>query len=403
MLKSLSASLATLALVTTSVVPPSATATTAPAEDPAFTIVGEGEIPKIDDEHVLTDLQAHAELSDTAEEALVDHQTGIDPFTEIADQAASAPSYVHAEWRPKNSDAHALLVFNDDVPESIIEATKATGLVVEFRITDAPSASDQPDLVAVVHSELFGHPEIGEVSVSMEPIHGTIEVEAATDLEPEAVRSIAAQALGSGAARTSNDSIAGQKTPEVAVTVQDDLHQEPEYIGGKNFGSGCTAGFVVSNGSAYGISTARHCTQAVTSYDGGTFTHHTRMDTSQGDARWLRSTSGTPSPQFQIRAGHPRVVSGWRTPIVGESVCKYGKTTGRTCAFVYRNSVCSFGYCGLTAADKYISANGDSGGPWYNGASARGVHHGKSTINGVSRSLFSPVSSFSKMGAYVHF
>lgn len=403
MLKALSASLAALALVTTSVVPPSTLATTAPAEDPAFTIVGEGEIPKIEDEHVLTDLQAHAELSDTEEEALVDHQTGIDPFKDLADQASSSPAYVHAEWRPKDSDAHALLVFNDEVPESIIEATKATGLVVEFRITDAPSASAQPDLIALVYNEIYGHPEIDEVSVSMEPVHGVIEVEAATGLEPEAVSSIAAQALESGAARTSNNSLPGQKVPEVAVNVQDNLHQEPEYIGGENFGSGCTAGFVVSNGSAYGISTARHCTQAVTSYDGGTFTHHTRMDTSQGDARWLRSTSGVPSPQFQIRAGHPRFVSGWRTPIVGESVCKYGRTSGRTCAFVYRNSICSIGYCGLTAADKYISAGGDSGGPWYNGASARGVHHGVAPISGISRSLFSPVSSFSKMGAYVHF
>ncbi|MGM7669409.1 hypothetical protein [Microbacterium sp. A93] len=259
MLKSLSASLAALALVTTSVVPPSATATAAPAEDPAFTIVGEGEIPKIDDEHVLTDLQAHAELSDTTEEALVDHQTGIDPFKELADQAASAPSYVHAEWRPKDSDAHALLVFNDDVPESIIEATKATGLVVEFRITDAPSASTQPDLIALVYNELYGHPEIDEVSVSMEPVHGVIEVEAATGLAPEAVSSIAAQALGSAAARNLNDSLSGQKSPEVAVTVQDDLDQEPEYIGGKNF-LAAVALLVSSSVMAAPMASARHVT-----------------------------------------------------------------------------------------------------------------------------------------------
>jgi hypothetical protein len=49
-------------------------------------------------------------------------------------------------------------------------------------------------------------------------------------------------------------------------------------------------------------------------------------------------------------------------------------------------------YCGIAVTEAYISAGGDSGGPWFFGNGARGIHTGRLVVGGASRSGFTAIS-----------
>jgi hypothetical protein len=173
----------------------------------------------------------------------------------------------------------------------------------------------------------------------------------------------------------------------------------PEYRGGVPYPGGCTGGFVVRSGSTYGIASARHCTYTNFSYDGGTFVFQAQLPTTQGDIRWSRSTSGGVSSSFQYYPNMFRLVNAAVSPAVGTFVCKYGTTTGQTCSTVYATGKCGNGYCGLTIVQKGISARGDSGGPWFNGNTAMGIHHGTVDYGGALRSAFTRISAINLLNA----
>ncbi|MEI3614887.1 hypothetical protein [Pseudogracilibacillus sp. SO30301A] len=44
----------------------------------------------------------------------------------------------------------------------------------------------------------------------------------------------------------------------------------------------------------------------------------------------------------------------------------------------------------MTAVSRHITSGGDSGGPWFYGGTAYGIHSGYQTISNVKRSQFTP-------------
>lgn len=326
-----------------------------------------------------------------------------EPLLSALEVAQRHPDVVHVEVFPMDPDRDALVIFHGAVPEDVRAAAEQSGVAIDMRVASLPTAAQQRQNVNAVHDALVTHAAIEELSVSADPLTGSLDVDVVSTLSSQEITDLATAALTPSApTSTARGDDATAPATSIAVHRGDADDFDEEFRGGAAFAGGCTGGFVVRNAGTFGISTARHCSQEVGYYDGASVTHHSRMDGAYGDARWLRSTSGVAEPVFYMRAGHPRVVTGWRSPIVGESVCKFGLTTGRTCSFVNRTDICANGYCGLTAARDYISSNGDSGGPWYNGSSARGVHHGRAVISGATKSLFTPVANFSRMNAYVY-
>lgn len=59
-----------------------------------------------------------------------------------------------------------------------------------------------------------------------------------------------------------------------------------------------------------------------------------------------------------------------------QKLCKYGRTSGLTCDTVHDRTTCRDAYCNLIAMDHRYAAGGDSGGPWFWGGTAYGVHSG---------------------------
>jgi hypothetical protein len=76
------------------------------------------------------------------------------------------------------------------------------------------------------------------------------------------------------------------------------------------------------------------------------------------------------------------------------SVCRFGASSGNGCSAVYQINVCNTyssgdSYCGLIRTHRYTgSRDGDSGGPWYYGNNAYGVHSGSGWYYGIKRNFF---------------
>lgn len=78
----------------------------------------------------------------------------------------------------------------------------------------------------------------------------------------------------------------------------------------------------------------------------------------------------------------------WSSNSYGDRVCLSGATSGLRCGTIVDDATTAPGLSGnfyiRTKADSgWMSAGGDSGGPWYTGASggnqARGIHYGGET------------------------
>lgn len=90
----------------------------------------------------------------------------------------------------------------------------------------------------------------------------------------------------------------------------------------------------------------------------------------------------------------------WRalSPLRGQRICNYGRTTQAKCDVVLKprgRCVKYRGlprYCNLAATARAKTKAGDSGGPWYWGNDAYGILSGETRIGGRKRDVFSRVS-----------
>lgn len=152
----------------------------------------------------------------------------------------------------------------------------------------------------------------------------------------------------------------------------------PDARGGMNYSS-CTGGFIAKSGSSRYVVTARHCETKPSTYDGAT-TGPTTYTTN----RDLRRTylSGNHVATFRWDWGAYRTVQSVGNPVFGTLACKFGTTTGSTCATVIATDQCASydGYptfCGMARVSGYFSEPGDSGGPWFSGTKALAIHSGR--------------------------
>lgn len=183
--------------------------------------------------------------------------------------------------------------------------------------------------------------------------------------------------------------------------------------GGKLTGSGgpCTAGFSVENQAGTGgIATAGHC-KGLHTYvweATGNSTNATWMNDHEGewgDLEWL-TTPFSEIPQFHSGpegGGVRDVTSVYSTDDFnrGAWVCKFGQTTGYGCAVIDKIAdSCNLGnglIHRLVVTDRVITNIGDSGGPWFIGGSAAGIHAGR-----CGPSVFSKVALLNEaLGVHV--
>jgi len=68
---------------------------------------------------------------------------------------------------------------------------------------------------------------------------------------------------------------------------------------------------------------------------------------------------------------------------VGDTICLYGKTSGRHCNLeVHSKGAECDGAAGFVLMNGSVGKPGDSGGPWDHSTTAYGVHHGECGAGG---------------------
>jgi hypothetical protein len=176
----------------------------------------------------------------------------------------------------------------------------------------------------------------------------------------------------------------------------------------------CTAGFSVQNDAGVkGLAYAGHCTSSTryaTTPNGSTsFTLTTRGSewNANSDMKWASLGSHIPSANFYgSSATTPTTRSGTGTAYVGLGLCHRGKASGYTCGYVNSTAYAPSYSCNGSACNAVFvrvegsalaNLRGDSGGPWFSGGNAYGIHSG-GTVGEVSAGgVFTPVSRLPAM------
>lgn len=163
----------------------------------------------------------------------------------------------------------------------------------------------------------------------------------------------------------------------------------------------CTAGFSVTyGGGSPGVSSAGHCNNtSPTTYSGVTSYFAGEVFNSSYDVQWNSISSGGITNTFRYTSGGGlRAATSTTTPVAGQVICYYGKTTGNHCKTVtVANTCASGGSCNSFELSGGSAAGGDSGGPAYYSNSAAGFVY---ATNG-SYDYGQRISSLTSNGVFV--
>lgn len=189
----------------------------------------------------------------------------------------------------------------------------------------------------------------------------------------------------------------------VELSPSDDFSAgDPElFHGARPLAGVCTGAFPVKRkgGAELGILTAAHC-PGTGSYDGTSnafnapypYSISTESGPGGGDFRWNHSKYGLSGLTFVAGNQAMRTFNSHSTLSVGSGICGYGKNSDYKCNTVAQCGLSNYttvpdngqtyyvgGMCRVTG---HVTVPGDSGGPWFLGTTAYGIHYG--TVNGHS-------------------
>lgn len=164
----------------------------------------------------------------------------------------------------------------------------------------------------------------------------------------------------------------------------------------------CTMGFsILSNSTTRGASTAGHCDiHSPAQYNatfgsnygdagGVTLTFRQEWVTNNLDFQWHTVASPhTIEPQFW-EGSSAVTVTGAAQSFAGETLCKFGRTTGKTCGTVDSQWWYDSPYGYFLKLNNASVIEGDSGGPVFSGSIAKGWIHGR---DGSGNGYFMPVT-----------
>ncbi len=155
---------------------------------------------------------------------------------------------------------------------------------------------------------------------------------------------------------------------------------DTEHLGGEELWS-CTSGFGTKTSSGVrGIATAGHCNNNSQTDDGDNLTFKAEHESTHGDFQWHTGPDAEGDDFYagdlSVLETDRRDVSSIGSPVVGQALCRNGKTSYQDCQEVRKLNVCKGSICNLVQMGEHLSADGDSGGPVYWVYTAYGIHHG---------------------------
>jgi streptogrisin C len=179
----------------------------------------------------------------------------------------------------------------------------------------------------------------------------------------------------------------------------------------------CTSGFAVRTQTGNeGITTAAHCSDdgVVLKRGGTTLPLITKRQGTFYDVEWRTTPGFEDKALFYTGVGTRQVNSlkGRGVTNVGDYMCKYGQTTGYECGNVldtsydpnYPNGIDYYASFILVYKAKgagRLSDGGDSGGPWFIGNSAAGIHSGGFDSQDFWYSIYMPINFVSGLNVSV--
>ncbi|ASU82359.1 hypothetical protein CDO52_05750 [Nocardiopsis gilva YIM 90087] len=325
-------------------------------------------------------------------------------FTAAAEELeASFPAEFSGAVRAEDG-SRAWFGFKDEVPEQAVKL--AERLPVEVELVGGRGFSEA-ELAAAqnrTHDAVYRHPDVTDAITAYEIETGEIVVEA--ELDEQATTQAAQDAAI--AEITPPRTLSGRFPVDMRIVGDATAEPEDRYIRGGGLLQTCTAGFNLrhTRTGTKRIATAGHCgrSKAKRNYDNhsrdGGSTTVTRVwwhKGTWGDIAYYSRGGKTATRTFYHDWNSKRYVDrrGGRPP-KGTKVCKFGMASGKSCATVRYRRANGSTVRNMVITDTAGSAPGDSGGPWYYGGTAYGVHFGKIKTQGdtAMRASFTPIRQF---------
>ncbi|WP_182355225.1 S1 family peptidase [Flaviflexus huanghaiensis] len=305
---------------------------------------------------------------------------GEDEFLAALDYAfeAAGDEYFSSAWTPENesSTGHkAWVSFKGEVPADVTDRFAALAFSVDVRLDAEHTEAELEDIREELMTELYAAAELDGLTGDFTD-DGGIEIEytlADTESDPAEFEALLETALDEAPVVVEAEEVEGIEPVEEVVR------------GGTGI-SGCTLGFTVTKSSTRGALTAGHCPNSAGRPTGSSvaLAFKAQHIGASGDIQW-HSTSDSIRNQIRVTSsGVTRSITSRGTGANGSSVCNYGKTRSvSSCTTIRRANHAFINKDGkhvkqMVQTNGTFTNGGDSGGPWFSGNSARGIHFGKS-------------------------
>lgn len=370
----------------------------------------------------LQDLETTSASTGVPVTTLLATQAGAVEFATAVDaiQTASPESFVDAGLA-EEQNPRPWIVFTTPPSSALLETLAQLPMDVDV-YSGAPASFDElQEAAATLTTALAEQPGVASAGAAVvgmgTEIQATYTLDSASPTGSAPSREVLTAMALVELARTTPDG-----TLPVAVSVSEAVPEvAPQTLvqGGRELhlastnARACTGGFTAIRNGVKGIITAKHCPDKLRylSNVGVLATAVAAKNSSKGqlDLQFHKTKSpNTTNRQFRATgkaSKDDRIVREVANPVKGEVACHWGQSSGYSCSTVATTNYCAHyrglgTFCNLAKTRKDISKNGDSGGPWFYGLTAIGIHSGDS--NG-SYSMFTRIGAVKNyLGATVY-
>lgn len=357
----------------------------------------------------LEDLKVIAQSEGISFDEAIDRFAWQTEFVRVADKLEETYPDTFAGAIFHSDGKGAWIAFKESIPKDAINLSSTLPATINLVGNQGFSELELKTELEAIHDNIYQRDEISNVNSYYDIQTGVITIES----QPKESLSVLQR---KNLLSTMEELQPQNKNIIVEYKLIDKLESgnESKYVRGGGFlnksSGNCTAGFTLRNNSGgRGLATAHHCTGTFTyaNHSGNRGTTTVKRVKSHagkyGDlARYTVGTK-TAARTFYYNWNKKRYATAVGSPRVGIRVCNFGRKSGNKCDEIYKLNTARGQYQGMVSTRKHYTTNGDSGGPWYYGGTAYGIHSGYSTISRGQRSQFSPARNLpSAVGMRVH-
>lgn len=365
---------------------------------------GKGPLPEITPDE-LADLRGYAEASGKGLAAVTARHRGQAQFNVLVDKIrASHPDiFVSAGLPSEQTDSDRWVRFTAMPPASVVSEFDNQPLRVQIMVVNSLSDSETELAYSTAQTtaKVLG---VNLTGIAFDSVAETLTVE--VDASQADVHGVLANALSAQLrANLGMDLPVGLRVETGAPGANEATVSGGRgmWIPGEYSTTVCTAGFTAVRNGNRGVVGARHCSaQNEYSGDPGIVTNCCYADPVAGggiDLRFYRTTADhSTNKWFRALDMNDREVYSVANPNRDDIICHTGQASpdGLCSSVAVADPFCAdmgspWGLtCGMLSSENYISGGGDSGGPWYYGNQANGIHTGRNPD--ATRSRFTAIS-----------